>query len=404
MTRPLVGLVVPSSNPTIERFLAAIDLHGVLGIDVLVTRMAVTQISPGSASAAQFSAQRLGAAVGLLCDAEVDLALWADTSGFWLDDERSALDAVGAQVNTQVSSSREAMLAALADIGATRVAVLTPYVSEIHLSVLASLESAGFEVTRSLALDLVRTLDFARVPAETIGEQVLLLAGEETVPVCVVCTNMLAVVGGPPVVDSVVATLWHAARLAGATTAGYLQTYAALLNVSKASSADDPHSDAGPALESLRVGTGAHRATLRLDVPGMNFPCVAESCAPGIRAIGADNSLDQAGAATAQWITRTHRVLVQTDLRDADPAPLQALLDAYGVKAQMLAPVMVAGERVGWISLHSVTPREWSPAQILAIDMAAVEFGGRLSALRSGRGYTRWLPSGDRETSNGASL
>ena len=393
MTLPLVGLVVPSSNPTIERFLATTDLHGVLGIDVLVTRMSVTQISPDGSSAAQFSAQRLGAAADLLCDAEVDLVLWAGTSGFWLADERSVLDAVWGQVKTQVSSSREAMRAALADIGASRVAVFTPYVAEIHLRVLASLEEAGYEVTRSMALDLEHNLDFSRVPAQTIDEQVRLLAGEENVPVCVVCTNMLAVIGGPPVVDSVVATLWHAARLVGATTAGYLQTYAALLNVSSASTEADPHSDANPALESLRVGTGADRATLRLDVPGMNFPCVAESCAPGIRAISADNSLDQAGAATAQWITRTHRVLVQPDLRDADPAPPQALLDSYGVRAQMLAPVMAAGERVGWISLHSVAPREWTPEQVLAIEMAAVEFGGRLDTLRTGRGYTRWLPA-----------
>jgi maleate isomerase len=222
---------------------------------------------------------------------------------------------------------------------------------------------------------------------------VLLLAGEENVPVCVVCTNMLAVVGGPRVVDSIVATLWHASRLVGATRAGYLETYAALLNLSAAGADADPHSDAGPALDSLRVGTGAHRATLRLDVPGMNFPCVAESCAPGVRAISDDNSLDQAGAATAQWITRTRRVLVQPDLSAADPAPPQALLDAYGVRAQMLAPVMVAGERVGWISLHSTAPRDWTPEQVMAIEMAAVEFGGRIDALRRGRGFTRWLPA-----------
>jgi maleate isomerase len=393
VTLPLVGLVVPSSNPTVERFLAAADLHGVLGIDVLVTRMSVTQIRSDGSSAAQFSAERMGAAADLLCDAEVDLVLWAGTSGFWLADERSVLDAVWGQVNTQISSSREAMLAALVDLGVTRIAVLTPYVSEIHVRVLASFERAGIEVTRSVALDLERNLDFARVPAETIDEHVRLLAGEENVPVCVVCTNMLAVVDGPLVVDSVVATLWHAARLAGATTAGYLATYRALLKVSALNTEADPHSDAGPALESLRVGTGAHRATLRLDVPGMNFPCVAESCAAGIKAISADNSLDQAGAATAQWITRTHRVLVQPDLRDANPAPPQALLDDYRVRAQMLAPVMVAGERVGWVSLHSAARREWNPEQILAIEMAAVEFGGRIDALRAGRGYTRWLPA-----------
>jgi maleate isomerase len=404
MTPPLVGLVVPSSNPTIERFLAATDVRGALGIDVVVTRLSVTQIRPGGSSAAQFSAQRLGAAAGLLSDAEVDLVLWAGTSGFWLAAERSVLDAVWGQVNTQVSSSREAMLAALTDIGATRIGVFTPYLPEIHSSVLASFEGAGFDVTRSLALHLEENLDFSRVSAATIDEQVRLLAGEENVPVCLVCTNMLALVSGPVVVDSVVATLWHAARLTGATTAGYRETYAAFLKASSARPEADPHSDAGPALESLRIGTGADRATLRLDVPGMNFPCVAESCGSGVRAISADNSLDQAAAGTAQWIARTHRVLVQPDLSVADPAPPQALLDTYGVRAQMLAPVVVAGELTGWISLHSGTPRAWTPEQALAIEMAAVEFGGRLGALRGGHGYTQWLTSTDQNDFDGASF
>jgi maleate isomerase len=316
--------------------------------------------------------------------------VWAGTSGFWHVDERSVLDAVWGRVNTQVTSSREAMLAALAELGASQIAVLTPYAAAIHQRVLASFRGAGFEVTRQAALGLERNLDFARIPAEVIDEHVLLLA-EAGVPVCVVCTNMLAALHGPVVVDSVVATVWHAARLLGAATASYLDTYAALVKAPPAAADDDPHTDAGPALDALRVGTRAHRATLRLDVPGMNFPCVAESCAPGIRAISADNSLDQVGAATAQWITRTHRVLVQPDLAAADPAPPQALLDAYGVRAQMLAPVIVAGARVGWISLHSVVPREWTPEEILAIEMAAVEFGGRMQALRQGRGFTRWL-------------
>jgi maleate isomerase len=362
-----------------------------LGIDLVVTRLAVTEIRSGGPSDGQFTADRLCAAAGLLCDCEVDLVVWAGTSGFWQADERSVLDEVAASTGTPITSSREAMLAALAELGATRIAVLTPYVAEIHQSVLASFEAAGFEVLRQAALGLERNLDFSLVPAEVIAERVLELAGEGGVPVCVVCTNMLAAVGGLPVVDSVVATLWHAARLTGATTAGYLQTYAALLDAPTPNPDADPHTDAGPALESLRIGTRAHRATLRLDVPGMNFPCVAESCALGIRPISGDNSVDQAGAATAQWIARTHRVLVQPDLSAADPAPPQALLDAYGVRAQMLAPVIVRGERVGWISLHSVLPREWTPEEVLAIQMAAVEFGGRIDALRRGRGFTRWL-------------
>jgi maleate isomerase len=388
---PLVGLVVPSSNPTIERFLAEAKILEVLGVDVVVTRMPVTRIGSDGESNGQFTAERLWAAAQLLVDAEVDVVVWAGTAGFWQADERAVLDAVARQTDGPVTSSREAMLAALDDMGASETTVLTPYVKDVHHAVVRTFEDAGFEVPASHGLGLMRNLDFSRVPAKTIAGHILVLAGRANHPVAIVCTNMLGVASGPPVVDSIVATLWHAARRTGGTSASYLASYSALLGVPLASVSIDPRTDAGPALQTLRVFTKAQRATLRLDVPGMNFPCVAESCAEGIEEISDDNSLDQAGAATAQWITRTHRVLVQPNFKDVNPAPPQALQDLYGVRAQMLAPVIVEGERVGWISLHSTVERVWNRGEIMAIEAAANEYAGRIKLLRKGQGFTRWL-------------
>jgi maleate isomerase len=141
----------------------------------------------------------------------------------------------------------------------------------------------------------------------------------------------------------------------------------------------------------LRVELRADRVTLRLDTPGMNFPCAAESTGPGVKAISDDNSLDQRGAATASWIADTGRILVQPDVTRSDIPPPQALIDTYGVRAQMLAPVLVDGRLEGWISVHSRTERPWTAAQEAALSAAATEVAGKLDLIRAEPGFTRWL-------------
>jgi GAF domain-containing protein len=122
----------------------------------------------------------------------------------------------------------------------------------------------------------------------------------------------------------------------------------------------------------LLEDVAASRTTLRLDVEGKNFPAVAEALAPGVPPIKQDESLDQRGAATAQWLMRTHEILVQDDCASADPPPPQALLDVYGVKAQMLAPIVDEGRVVGWISVHyTPSTRPWTERDVAALRAAA---------------------------------
>ncbi|ADP81163.1 GAF domain-containing protein [Pseudofrankia inefficax] len=153
----------------------------------------------------------------------------------------------------------------------------------------------------------------------------------------------------------------------------------------------DPGDVAAEIVLALRLRLDADRVTLRLDTPGMNFPCAAESTAPGVRAMTTDNSLDQRGAATAQWIMATRQVLVQPDLTAVDPAPPQPLMDVYGVRAQMLAPVVVADVVTGWLSAHSLRPRPWTEDDAATIKAAATVTAQRIDEVRAGPGYTRWL-------------
>src|SRR5437867_3192231 len=88
-------------------------------------------------------------------------------------------------------------------------------------------------------------------------------------------------------------------------------------------------------LQDLRQRLRASRTTLRLDRPNANYPVVAEACAPDVPSIRHDNSIDQRNAASVRWILREGRVLVVEDALTADPAPPQAIVDVYGLRAFM---------------------------------------------------------------------
>jgi GAF domain-containing protein len=123
-------------------------------------------------------------------------------------------------------------------------------------------------------------------------------------------------------------------------------------------------------MEELRDRTGASRTTLRIDdEPGIEFPVKAEALAPGIGSIAGDNTIAIRASATFQWVDRERRILVQEDLLSADPAPAPELIERYGGRAQMLAPVQRAGELVGLVSVHYAPgPRRWTGEEIGAVE------------------------------------
>ena len=123
-------------------------------------------------------------------------------------------------------------------------------------------------------------------------------------------------------------------------------------------------------IEELLERTGASRTTLRIDdEPGVEFPIKAEALASGIDSIAGDPTLRVRVSATFQWVDRERRVLVQDDLRDADPAPAPQLVEQYGARAQMLAPVVRGGEVVGLVSVHYAPgPRQWTEDEISAVE------------------------------------
>lgn len=125
----------------------------------------------------------------------------------------------------------------------------------------------------------------------------------------------------------------------------------------------------------LLAATGASRVTLRLDVPGPDFfPVVAEACAPGISPIAGDASIDLRAAPTFTTVAEQLQTVIQDDVTTAEPPTPPEVIARYGVRAQMLTPVMRDGRCVGTLSVHEASgPRAWSAAdrQALAETAAA---------------------------------
>ena len=222
--RPRVGLIVPSSNPTVERLLATGIGPDMFGVDFVCTRIRVTHITRDASAAAQFAPGPFHDAAALLADCAPDLIVWAGTSGWWLgaDAEQVALDAISAAASAPATSSRAAMVAAFDNTGVTACAVLTPYVPAVHAAVVDAFRRF-VSVPADHCLGLSHNGSFAQVPQPAVHAELTALAGGGAV--ALVCTNMMALVPDLLVIDSLMATLWHAARLVDAGTATYADAY-----------------------------------------------------------------------------------------------------------------------------------------------------------------------------------
>jgi maleate isomerase len=144
--------------------------------------------------------------------------------------------------------------------------------------------------------------------------------------------------------------------------------------------------------------TGADRTTIRLDADELGLTVgltAAEAVANGTPSIAADSSLDQRALDTVRWLAANRRVLVQAHFSEP-PFPPPALVQLYGVNAQILAPILDGNALVGWVSVHSTHPRLWSDDNVAAAERAVAESTTCLNAaLQRARGTSFADPSSD---------
>jgi maleate isomerase len=221
-----VGLIVPSSNLTIERTLIRGQVSALLAADIVVTRMPVVDISGAAASHQQFTFDALRDAALLLHDARPDVIVWTGTSALWrgVEEERTLLHALRGLVACPVISAAQGVIEALRQTGAPALGVLTPYVEDVHQEVLASMRALGFTVAADAHFDIAENFSFALIEEGRLEAELsrLALQSPAATAVVTICTNLpVAWHYDGRFVDSLVATLW----LAGITANSWRETY-----------------------------------------------------------------------------------------------------------------------------------------------------------------------------------
>lgn len=133
-------------------------------------------------------------------------------------------------------------------------------------------------------------------------------------------------------------------------------------------------------VEKLLADVGASRTTLRLDRPDAVFPVVAEAMAPGIGSIAGATSIDLKAAPTFVFLAEERRPLIQADLLDTDVPPPPQLIELYGARAQMLAPILRDEQLIGILSVHYAPgPREWTDEDVATLERASEDIQAQLA-------------------------
>jgi maleate isomerase len=152
-----IGLIVPSSNTTMET-----EVPAILGRERFTFHSSRMRMKSVTADELRRMNEQTGRAAAELADARPDVvataclvAIMAQGSGYHCtaqDEIAAVLEREGAAA--PVVSSAGALLDALAALGARRIAMVTPYMKPLTRLVADYIESAGIEVHDAVSLEV----------------------------------------------------------------------------------------------------------------------------------------------------------------------------------------------------------------------------------------------------------
>ena len=221
--RARIGLIVPSSNTTME---AEFWRMAPEGVSIHTSRVRLVEVTP---EALRLAAVEVVRAAEELATAEVSIVVYGCTSGSLLEgpewEERLRRE-IGERAGVEAITTAQAVVEALRALGIRRVAVATPYVDEVNSREKTFLEKLGFTVVRIRGLGMVRNTDIGRQPpwvAYRLAKEVAKEVGPSVDGVFISCTNfrtievieLLEAELQLPVVSSNTASMWLALRSLG---------------------------------------------------------------------------------------------------------------------------------------------------------------------------------------------
>ena len=218
-------MLTPSSNTVLEPYTAAMMTTFGERASVHFGRFKVTEISMSAGSQTQFDTAPILRAARLLADANVDVIAWNGTSAGWMGFERDLelCRMITGETGIPATSTVLAQNEVFGILGVKKLALVTPYLSEIQDRIIANYESLGIEVAVDRRLEDRGNFTFAEYSPDLIADLVRSVAAAEPDAISIFCTNFrgapvvdaLEREFGIPIVDSVAVTLWSTLRIAG---------------------------------------------------------------------------------------------------------------------------------------------------------------------------------------------
>ncbi|MEW9584388.1 GAF domain-containing protein [Paraburkholderia sp. DGU8] len=376
-----VGFITPSSNTALE-LLTTQMTHPISDrVSTHFSRVPVKTLTLDTRDVDQFQTQRMADAGALLKDGGMNAMLWGGTSGSWTGKgfraDLTLCDEIGRVTGVPASTASLAQVEVLKRYGIKHFGLAVPYFEAPTRNIIDAYGAEGFTAVKSARLDETESIRVADVPFERIKQ--LLREADSSQAECIVVagTNLPATVVvdemeaelGKPIFDSIGVMLWKALQMTGINVP--LHGWGKLLR-------DNPVLTAlEQTMATLLQATGASRTTVRIDIPAHNChldTVCAEAMAPGIVPLKLNSSMNQRSLPTVKWLEANRDLLIQSDCENHAVKPPKALTAVYGVKAQMLAPLMAQDELFGFVSLHYVpSTRVWSEGEIATLRSAATQ-------------------------------
>ncbi|WP_246162279.1 maleate cis-trans isomerase family protein [Roseovarius faecimaris] len=218
--RAKVGFVLLATEQTIES-----DMNTLYppGVGLHFTRAPI----PDSITNATLLAQAdhlAPAAATLLPDGSLDVVCYACTSGsLVIGEERVCTELNRGAPKAKATTLITGVMRALRVLGATKIAVATPYLDEINQNEADYMTAAGFEITNIQGLNIEKDSDMIRVRPEFIADYAAGVDTPDADALFISCGALRSIDVidaleqrvGKPVVTSNQAMAWDTLRLAG---------------------------------------------------------------------------------------------------------------------------------------------------------------------------------------------
>ncbi len=224
---PRLGLLVPSSNTTVEpEFYRALPQD----VTVHVARLFLTQIKP---EAILGMVSDIEAQSRLLASADVDAIMLGATAPSFLKGlgyDREVIQRIEKACGKPATTTSTALIGALGQLGVKRVVLAAAYDDKVNAIARAFLVANGFDVLDAQGLGLVDNLVVGRLDAQSAYDLARKADRPDAEAIVLACTNWktMDVIDrlerdlGKPVISTTQASVWGALRMLGAGgVAGY---------------------------------------------------------------------------------------------------------------------------------------------------------------------------------------